>query len=226
MLYPGIDPHNTFDFIMSASEQYRLKSAFYFKGGFSNKQFDESYNLDAPWLEELMRNIHARGHEIGLHGSYESYRDPIKLRSEFASLLKAVERVKITQKIWGGRQHYLRWENPTTWQIWEDAGLDYDATLGFADHAGFRCGTCHEFPVFNLRTRKMLRLRERPLIAMDTTLEKYMALSPREILEKICYLSGVCRRYGGSLTLLWHNTSLMSESQKQLYLKVLEMVAK
>lgn len=95
-----------------------------------------------------------------------------------------------------------------------------------ADHAGFRCGTCHEFPVFNLRTRKMLELRERPLIAMDTTLENYMALSPRGILEKICYLSSVCRRYGGTLTLLLHNTSLMSERQKQLYLKMLEMITK
>ncbi|MEM2097708.1 MAG: polysaccharide deacetylase family protein [Methanothrix sp.] len=221
---PNIDPHNTFEFIMNASELYGFKSAFYFKGGISSKKFDENYNLEMPWIQGLMQRIHIRGHEIGLHGSYETYRDPIKLRSEFESLLKAVEGLNIAQKKWGGRQHYLRWENPTTWQIWEDAGLDYDSTLGFADHVGFRCGTCHEFPVFNLRTRKRLRLRERPLIAMDTTLLYYMALKPAEILEKIKYLSNICRRYDGCFTILWHNTSLMSEEQKRMYLKMLESI--
>ena len=47
------------------------------------------------------------------------------------------------------RQHYLRWRAPTTWQNWEDAGLDYDSTVGYADHVGFRAGTCYEYPIFN-----------------------------------------------------------------------------
>jgi O-antigen/teichoic acid export membrane protein len=37
-----------------------------------------------------------------------------------------------------------------TWQIWKDAGLDYDSTLGFADDVSFRCGTCREFTWFSL----------------------------------------------------------------------------
>jgi len=220
-----LDPYNTFDLIMDVSERYGLRSAFYFKTDSSNSRFDENYFLDLPWIQELLLRIHERGHEIGLHSSYEAYKDPARTRAEFKALLQLAERLGIVQETWGGRQHYLRWENPITWQIWEDAGLNYDTTLGFAEHVGFRCGTCHEFPVFNLRTRKALRLRERPLIVMDTTLlaPEYMDLRPEQALEWIERLSNTCRRVGGTFTLLWHNTNLSQSWQRKLYLGALEV---
>jgi hypothetical protein len=222
----SVDPFNTFSFIMDLSEQYGLKSSFYFKTGFSNEQFDESYSLNSPWMEKLLRNIYERGHEIGLHTSYDAYNDLIRTRSEFEALLRVTDKLNIVQRQWGGRQHYLRWENPVTWQIWEDAGLDYDSTLGFADHVGFRCGTCREFTVFNLNTREPLRLRERPLIAMDTTLlaPQYMALRPEQAIEWIERLSSTCRRFEGTFSLLWHNTNLVQAWQGRLYLKILEAI--
>jgi hypothetical protein len=122
----------------------------------------------------------------------------------------------------------LTGENFMTWQIWKDAGLDYDSTLGFADHVGFRCGTCHEFPVFNLRTRSPLRLRERPLVAMDTTLlaPQYMALRPEQAIEWIERLSSTCRRFGGTFSLLWHNSSLIESWQRGIYLESLEVAVR
>jgi len=222
---PDIDPFNTFDFIMDMSEQHGLKSSFYFKAASTNDQFDENYALDSPWIQGLLQRIHERGHEIGLHTSYEAYRDPLQIRSEFGTFLSVMEKLGIRQKKWGGRQHYLRFEVPTTWQAWEDVGLDYDATVGFADHVGFRCGTCHEYPVFNLKTRRILRLREHPLIAMDTTLLNYMSLRPEQVIEKIERLSNICRRYGGTFSLLWHNTSLIQSWETQLYLEILRVIA-
>jgi len=223
----AVDPANTFDFIMNASEQYGLKSAFYFKTDSSDSRFDENYSLDSPWARKLLSRIHKRGHEIGLHTSYNAYKDPVQTRAEFETLLRVADKLHIVQDQWGGRQHYLRWENPITWQIWEDAGLNYDTTVGFAEHVGFRCGTCRDFPVFNLRTRKALRLRERPLIVMDATLlaPQYMALKFEQALEKIERLSDTCRRYGGNFTLLWHNTSFLHPYHRKLYLRILEVVA-
>lgn len=131
---------------------------------------------------------------------------------------------ELLEERWGSRQHYLRWENPTTWQILDEVGIAYDTTLGFADHIGFRCGTCREFPVFNLKTRQALRLRERPLVVMDVTMltSKYMGLQPEEALEQIRWLADKCRLYGGNFGLLWHNTILVEEFQRKLYLSCLE----
>src|SRR5438105_1699991 len=71
----------------------------------------------------------------------------------------------VEQATWGGRQHFLRWA-PPLWPAYERAGLAYDTSLSFADRPGFRAGICCEYPVFDLKGRRTLRLRERPLVAM------------------------------------------------------------
>jgi hypothetical protein len=79
--------------------------------------------------------------------------------------------------------------------------------LGYADYAGFRCGTCYEFPVLNLRTREALTLRERPLVVMDAALfnAAYRGLNTAQAVETVGTLSGLCRRFGGDFTLLRHS---------------------
>jgi hypothetical protein len=136
------------------------------------------------------------------------------------------EKEGIEQDQWGGRQHYLRWEASTTWQNWADAGLSYDSTLSYADRAGFRCGVCYEFPTFNLRKRQQLDLNERPLIVMDASLfgKEYMKLAPQAGLRKILAVAKICKNYNGQFTLLWHNGTLLTASQKHLYREALEGV--
>lgn len=142
------DPYNTFDWIMTHSEKVNLKSAFYFICG-GIHQNDADYDISHPVIRSLLREVHARGHEIGLHPSYDTYLNSLKLKEEFHYLKKICNEEGIQQKNWGGRMHYLRWEHPTTLQAWEDAGLNYDTTLSYADRPGFRCGTCFEYPAFN-----------------------------------------------------------------------------
>jgi peptidoglycan/xylan/chitin deacetylase (PgdA/CDA1 family) len=215
---------NTFDFIMELSEKHALRSSFYFLAGRSAGALDGNYSMNDPWIKNLLRRIHERGHEIGLHGSYNTFRDPPRIRRELALLLRAAETEGISQREYGGRQHYLRWEAPVTWQAWEDAGLDYDATLSFADRPGFRCGTCYEHQVFNLRTRRALRLRERPLVVMEGSLlsRHYMDLTFEQARTEITKLKERCRLFGGDFTLLWHNNMLVYKPQQRLYGDILE----
>jgi hypothetical protein len=220
---PDIDPHNTFDFILNTSERHGLQSTFFLKAGSSHRKYDVDYPLNDPWIRKVLRTFHERGHECGLHPSYETYNHYERTRLEYEHFRQVMDELGIVQSQWGGRQHYLRWENPGTWQIYEDLGLDYDATLGFADRIGFRCGTCHDFPAFDLKAKRTLRLRERPLVVMDTTLlsEHYMAMEPDEACEKVIHLSEICRQYKGSFSLLWHNTTLLQSWQRELYLRIL-----
>ncbi len=215
------DPANTFDWLMRTSEAYRLQSEFYFIADHTAGIRDGVYTLKDDYIRNLLRSIHERGHIVGLHPSYETYRRPEQVRREFEQLRVAAHALGIQQPRWGGRQHYLRWENPTTWQAWDDAGLDYDSTLSYADHAGFRCGVCYEYPVFNLQKRQTLRLRERPLIVMEGTLFDYMGLSYEDALQLLSWLGRRCRLYGGELVLLWHNSYLLTRRHKEVYLQSL-----
>jgi hypothetical protein len=213
------DPFDTFDEIMARSEELGLTSAFYFIADQTGGAIDGDYSLDDPRLRRLLRRIHERGHEIGLHPSYETFRDGTQLKKEFATLLNACAAEGIAQAEWGGRQHFLRWEAGETWRLWEDAGLAYDSTVGFAEQPGFRTGACYEHPVFLLRERKRLKLRERPLVVMDQTLlhAQYLNLSPERAQELAEQLLDRCRMYGGEFTLLWHNSQLMEAGERGLY---------
>lgn len=204
------DPYDTFDELMDISEAAGVRSAFYVLA-------DGTYPLDDPRIARLLRRIHDRGHEIGLHAGYGSHRSSEAVAAQLATLSDACAALGIEQERWGGRQHYLQWENPDTWQAWEDAGLAYDATLGFATGAGFRTGACIEHPTFNLRTGRALRLRERPLVAMDGALLHGGPAQRRRAEQTLLELREQTRRVGGDFTLLWHNSSLLSRRDRELY---------
>lgn len=137
------DLFNTFDWIMDISERYGLTSAFYFICGRTHPEWDAAYEPGQPAIRALMRRIHERGHKIGLHPSYNTYRAPAALKQEAYMLRSIWAEECIHQTQWGGRMHYLRWDQAITLRAWNAAGMAYDSILGYADHAGFRCGTCH-----------------------------------------------------------------------------------
>jgi hypothetical protein len=213
------DPANTFEWIMSVSERHGLQSAFYFICGHTDPR-DGNYHLEHPAMRHLMRRIHQRSHEIGLHPSYGTYQKPQLIRQEADRMRKVCAEEGIVQIEWGGRMHYLRWEQPTTLRAWADAGMAYDSTLSYADRPGFRCGTCFEYPAFDPVSQEALSLRVRPLIAMECTViaPRYMGLGMSEVaLAKFMELKNICRAVNGCFTLLWHNSQLNTLTEREIY---------
>jgi hypothetical protein len=221
LLRPAHDPVWSFDYLMNESERRSLRSAFYFIANPAGPPGAADYRLDEPRVQRLLRRIHERGHEIGLHPSYETYRDPEQLAREAATLRHALELAGIDQAELGGRQHWLRW-TPATWTAWEDAGLAYDSTLGWPDAPGFRAACCYEYPVFDLERRRALRLRERPLILMDVAVAPVVRPSAPSAAGAIDALKAECRRYEGDFTVLWHNEWALSRDQQRLYRRALD----
>ncbi|RBO85739.1 polysaccharide deacetylase family protein [Marinomonas aquiplantarum] len=217
------DPFNTFDWIMQQSEANNLTSAFYFICGGDHLN-DADYQPEDSRIRQLLRQIHLRGHEIGLHPSYDTYQNPAAIQQEADCLLRVCKEEGIEQGGFGGRMHYLRWENPVTLQSWEDAGMTYDSTLSYADRPGFRCGTCYEYSAFNVVTQKSLLLRIRPLVVMECSImgAGYMGLGSGEAaLQKILEIKDVCRRVDGCFTLLWHNSELYNIALRDIYKRVI-----
>jgi hypothetical protein len=215
-----VDPYNTFDWLMDISDRHGLKSAFYFICGRTNSIFDGDYEIEHPAIRHLLKHIHDRGHEIGLHPSYETYKKPELIRAEADRLRKVCLEEGITQSEWGGRMHFLRWETPTTLYGWEKAQMSYDTSLSYADLPGFRCGTCFEYQAFDPVKMEPLSLRIRPLIAMECTImaERYMGLGTTDAAhQKFIQLKNACKSVGGTFTLLWHNSQLLRNREKLLY---------
>jgi len=192
------DPYDIFDILMDTSDKYSLKSHFYFMSGGLTK-YDNRYRIDEPKCLELINKINQREHIIGFHASYNTYNDSEQFKIEKDFLEKILKR-EITE----GRGHYLRFEVPVTWQIWEDCGMKIDSTCGYADKEGFRCGTGEEFSVFNILTREKLKLKERPLLLMDSSLFGYQKIESSMIKDVVTQL----RENTKMFTVLWHNTQV------------------
>lgn len=185
------------------SQQYGLgDDAFYFMAA-DQGPLGPDYDVAAPLTKRCLENLRRQGFEIGLHAGYQTFNDPGRLAEEKARL----EGV-LGDTAYGGRQHFLRFQVPATWRHWEQVGLGYDSTMTYADHEGFRCGTCHPFRPFDVEQNRELALWEHPLMVMDGTLREYRGLTPQQGEARILELARRCRRVEGTFSLCWHNSSL------------------
>ena len=218
-----IDPYWCFDYIVETELKYGLNSSFYMMTG-GNTERSNPYSIDEPRVVELMEKLIRTGHEVGFHGSLNSCKDNEMFMSEKAKL----DRI-ISDKQYGGRQHALRWETPTTWRIWEEAEMLYDATLSYADHEGFRCGICLPYRPFDVLENRVLNVWELPLTVMECTLqaERFRNLSTEKAWESISSLIDTVSKHNGVFVLLWHNgylDELQFPGWRSLYERVMHYI--
>lgn len=218
---PSHDPSNTFDRIMDLCDTASAECAFFFIPDSSPVRRQKLYSLDEPEIESLMRKIHTRGHEIGIHPSYRAHRNFAQLDLEVRKLRRKCEQLGIVQRSWGGRHHFLRWESTESFQLWDDCGLSYDSTLSYAESPGYRCGVCQPYRTFNTATRMALGLVERPLVIMEKSITSRQYLGLRadadEALALVEQLRSRTRLFNGEFVVLWHNNSLADPLQAELY---------
>jgi len=197
----GKEPYWTIPDIVKLEQGFGVTSTFFFlkesaKTGLlspdSWHHWARTRSLADPVLRATMTGLEAAGFEVGLHGSFSSYRDRELLGREKKELEDVIGR-----KVTGTRQHHLNLEIPLTWTIHQAVGLSHDTSLGFRDRIGFRYGTC--FPFHPLAEGNELPLLEIPLALMDITIpmteEGWEGC--RKIIEEV-------ERRGGVLTVLWH----------------------
>jgi len=108
-----------------------------------------------------------------------------------------------------------------------NVGITDDFTLGYADVAGFRLGTCRPVKWINPNTRQLTTLTLHPLTIMDVSLsdKRYMYLNAHEAYEYCIRLINMVESWNGELVLLWHNTSVEDTPQsyhRKLYLDIIK----
>lgn len=211
------DPYWTFDYITELEHKYDLTSSFYFMTSGNTK-----YEINDPKIVKLVKKLEGMGHEVGLHGSSNSYND-------CKTFIREKDRLNqfVSKKHYGGRQHMLHWKTPDTWRIYEKADMLYDATLGYADHEGFRCGFCLPFKPFDVLEDRVIDIWELPLTVMEGTLQRYRGLSPKRAYKSIRALLDVIIKHHGLFVMLWHNShlyELMFPGWKRLYERLMSEI--
>jgi hypothetical protein len=204
--------------LVGLSLERGLNSAVYWKANPPGTR-NASYDLRHKRIRSLIAAFRAKNIEMGVHPSYDTFESLEQLRMEVSAVRELLGEHKI-----GGRQDFLRW-SPETWVHWDSLGLAYDGTVGFADHVGFRAGTSYPYRPWLLSKGREADLLEIPLMAMDSTPQGYMKLSPDDALEKLLDCVARCRTVGGVFSLLWHNTRLIGAGYAAVYRRLLGELA-
>lgn len=214
------DPNWTFDWYMDQCERAGLRATFYFIARQGVREMDAAYDLHEPRMLALLRRIAERGHDIGLHGSYGSFRSPEVLRADRQALEQACEIAGLARAIKDNRQHFLQWTIEDTVPCLEQAGLKTDSSGGYSDAAGFRFGTSRAFRMWNWREQRASSVVQRPLIAMETTVFPHPEQGiPNRLVEHILALRAAAVRHGGCFGILWHNSNLQSTAERQAFVR-------
>ncbi|WP_156783303.1 polysaccharide deacetylase family protein [Roseovarius nubinhibens] len=213
------DPCYTFDWYMNICEAHGVRATFYFIAGKSAGLIDGTYEIEDPRIANLLRAIARRGHRIGMHGSYNTYKDIDRLKRERLRLVVALEAAGVPLDVLENRQHYLRWDAALTPDCLSAAGFKMDTSGGFADMAGFRYGTGRPFRMWSWQRLEPLDLTQKPLIVMEGSLLSplYQQLSFEEALATVLSLKQKTTQYGGEFSLLWHNSELLIYQQKSIF---------
>ena len=152
-------------------------------------------------IADVVEKLTRTGHEVGLHG-IDAWRDAACGQEE----LKQIERFSGEMAI-GVRMHWLYYDqsSPT---VLEEAGANYDSTVGYNNTVGYRAGTLQPYKPLGAT-----RLLELPLHAMDTALfyPSYLGLSDDAAITYLRALATDATTLGGCLTINWHDRSLAPE---------------
>jgi hypothetical protein len=152
-------------------------------------------------LRSEINSLRSEGREIGVHG-IDSWRDASKGAEERQTISGLTGEGEI-----GVRMHWLYYDKQTPSNL-EQAGYAYDSTVGYNDTIGFRAGTTQVF-----RPPGVSSLLELPLHIMDTALfyPDYLDLKPDQGIGMVSQVISQTQRFGGVLTINWHDRSLAPE---------------
>ena len=149
---------------------------------------------DLPHWTEILQK---QGCELGVHG-IDAWHSVEKGRDELARI----------NTVAGGsqngiRMHWLLRDDKTPFVL-EQAGFAYDSTFGYNETIGYRGGTTQVFLPYGAKT-----LLELPMHIQDGALfyPQKLDLSEAEAEKRCRVLRDNARRFGGVLTLLWHDRS-------------------
>ncbi|HVP11791.1 MAG TPA: hypothetical protein VMV94_11460 [Phycisphaerae bacterium] len=198
---PSRRPEWDFGEICEIEEACGLRSAFYFAvvPRSLGHLCDTTYDSSRSRYRRLYRRLIEGGWEVGLQAGYLTSAGRPSLRLQVDRLARFSG-----HGIAGVRHHYLQLDPVApmrTLATHADAGLLYDATVGFNDDLGFRAGIALPYQPYDPQRQGAAPLVELPTGIADMHMPKqYETVSVEAVAEHLRIVRGL----GGLALLNWH----------------------
>lgn len=210
------DPFAVYDIIFKNFNSAKTKVFFLIN---RSSKHDSRFSFKNKAFQDLIRKFEQKNYKIGIHPSFETYRDRNLLEFEKIQLESI-----LNKQIINSRQHYLRYNLPETFQNYARIGLKHDYSICPIDYVGFKLGICISIPWFDLSKNEMTEVELHPSQIMDRTLQLYMKKSPKEAIESISKMINQVRSVNGTFRILMHNTTFSEVEEWRGWRKVFERI--
>jgi hypothetical protein len=213
------DPFDNFQQILKIIKTKDIKTIFFASIG-DYTTFDTNVSASKNRYRLLIKDLVDYA-VVGLHPSYFTMKNAALLKKEKERLENITNNPVIRS-----RQHYLRFNLPETYQQLIDLEIEEDHSMGYASRVGFRAGTCTPFYFYDLDFEIQTPLKVFPFAVMDTTLNDYLKLTPKQSLGKIRDLKNEVKAVNGTFITLFHNESLSNHLRWRGWRRLYESMIK
>lgn len=217
------DPFDSYEWMDRLHEQFKLQPIYFFLVAKERGKYDR--NIDATHLEyqQLVQSI-ASKYFNGLHPSWASGDTPSLLTKEKATLEQITN-----QTITSSRQHFIRFELPSTYRKLLALGIANDHSMGYGTINGFRASITTSYYWYDLKHEEKTQLLIHPFCFMDANAYYEEKLSPEAAMEELMQYYKVVKSVNGTMITLWHNNFLGTDEMfagwKETYEKFVSTIA-
>ncbi len=180
---------------------------------------NSAYDINGPsyhaGFQELALSLEQEA-SVGVHPSYYSSTDEARLQKEVTRLRKTT-----THGLRRSRQHYIRFQWPSTFVKLEEAGITDEYSMGFPEANGFRAGISRPYRFYNLVRDEVSNLTIHPFAFMDMASMRE-ANSHEEIVEAALNMWERVKEVGGKMSTVWHLEALTGYGTKLVSMPALK----
>ena len=168
----------------------------------SGTKYDRTIQPKSRGFNKVISQLTKHGAHIGLHPSYYTSTESLRLLKEKQMLEK-----KLNENIVLSRQHFLRFRISSTPNLLSNSGIKADFSMGYANAPGFRAGTSFPFRYFDFNSEQAGSIHFIPFCFMDGAFSIHQKLEHSEIMSILLKMSEEIIRTGGNFISVFHERS-------------------
>jgi hypothetical protein len=199
-----------------------VKNIAFFIPNSLNELYDGKINYSDKPVIRFLNKLKENKVEFGLHTSFETMDSP-----ESILVQNKIMNEKLGVKPQSNRHHYLRFIFPKYLESLQEINIKFDFSMYYPESLVFRAGISSPYMVWNDKEGRPYGLQIIPTTLMDGTFTDYLDVNYDQALNLCLEKLSLSRRYGSTIVLLWHNSSLFryyrfNNYHPKLYRRILE----
>lgn len=196
------DPFDSYEWMDQLHDQFKLQPVYFLLVAKEKGKYDKNIDVTNVEYQQLVQSLSSK-YSTGLHPSWASGDIPSLLTKEKTTLEQITN-----QTVIASRQHYIRFELPSTYRKLLALGLTNDYSMGYGSTNGFRASIATAYHWYDLKNEEQTQLLIHPFCFMDANSYYEEKLSPEAALEELMQYYQAVKSVNGTMITIWHNNFL------------------